>query len=70
MAAFKLINDYGHKNSKLEGVSSLKEMSNQWNGTGIVFSNANGLRRDGFMVYDTESARFGPPWTSFPVLFI
>jgi hypothetical protein len=40
MAIFKLINGYGHKSSKSEGVSSSKELSNQWNGTGIVFSSA------------------------------
>jgi hypothetical protein len=69
MAAFNLINSYDHKNSKSEGVSSLKEMSTQWNRTGVVFSSPYGLRRVGFMVYNVESARSGPPWTSFPVLF-
>jgi hypothetical protein len=29
MATFKVINGYDHKSSKSEGVSSLKEMSNQ-----------------------------------------
>jgi hypothetical protein len=43
MAAFKLINGYANKNSKSEGVLSLKEMSTQWNRTGVVFSNAYGL---------------------------
>jgi hypothetical protein len=33
---FKLINGYGHKSFKLEDVSSLKEMSTHWNGTGVV----------------------------------
>jgi hypothetical protein len=70
MAAFNLINGYGHKSFKSEDVLSLKEMSNQWNGTRIVFSSADGLRQVGFIVYDTESARSGPPLISFPVLFI
>jgi hypothetical protein len=44
MAVFNLINGYGHKSSKLEDVSSLKEMRNKWNGTRAVFSSAYGLR--------------------------
>jgi hypothetical protein len=44
MAAFKLINGYGHKSSKLEGVLSLKEMSSRWNETGVIFSSVYGIR--------------------------
>jgi hypothetical protein len=66
MAAIKLINGYGHKSFKLTGVSSPKEMSSKWNRTGVIFSSTDGLRRAKFMVNDTESARSGPPWTSFP----
>jgi hypothetical protein len=62
MATFKLINGYGHKSSKLEGVSSLKGTSNHWNETGVVFSSVYGLRRVGFMVYDAESTRSGPAY--------
>jgi hypothetical protein len=32
ISAFKLINIYVYKSSKSEGVSSAKEISNQWNG--------------------------------------
>jgi hypothetical protein len=70
MATFKVINGYDHKSSKSEGVSSLKEMSNQWNETGVVFSSIYGLRRVGFMVYNVESMRSGPPWISFLMHFI
>jgi hypothetical protein len=70
ISAFKLINIYVYKSSKSEGVSSAKEISNQWNGIWVIFSSADGLRRVGFMVDDAESARSGLPWTSFPALFI
>jgi hypothetical protein len=63
------MNDYGNKSFKSEGVSSLKDISTQWNGTGVVFSRADGHRQAGFMVDDAKSARSGPPWISFPVVF-
>jgi hypothetical protein len=44
MAAFKLINGYGHKSFKAEGVSSLKEMNNQLNRMRAPTSRIHGLR--------------------------
>jgi hypothetical protein len=66
----KLINGGRHKSFKSEDTLSPKEMSNQWNGTEVVFSNTDGLRQAGFVVDNAESARSGPPWISFPVVFI
>jgi hypothetical protein len=43
MAAINVINGYGHKSFTLMGVPSLKEMSNKWNGTGVMFSSTDGL---------------------------
>jgi hypothetical protein len=34
-----------YKSSKSEGVLSLKEMSTQWYGTGVIFSSAYGLQQ-------------------------
>jgi hypothetical protein len=70
MVAIKVINGCAHKFFKSMGVPSLKEMSNEWNKTGVIFSSTDGLRRVGFMVDDAESARSGPPWTSSPMVFI
>jgi hypothetical protein len=57
------------QNFKSRGVLSLKQMNNQWNETGVIFSNAYESRRAGFMVGDAESARSGPPWTVSPWFF-
>jgi hypothetical protein len=61
MAAFKLINGYSHKSSKPKSVPSPKEMSNQWNGMGVVFSGVDGLQRARFMVDDDE---IGEIWSA------
>jgi hypothetical protein len=64
MATFKLINGYGHKSFKPKAVFEPKRDDHpvEWNQSRL-------LRQPRFVVDDVESARSGPPWTSFSVVF-